>query len=243
MPTHGQFTPPIIYFFVEGSIGAGKTTLLECLERYAHEIVFVPEPIAAWRNVRGHNVLDRFYAEPARWALAFQTHAMATRVAAVRDAIAAALASREPAACDKPLIVVCERSIYTDRYIFVEMLHAAGTLDDAERALYETAFDYYATHAYPGTHGGVVYLKSDPRACAQRIADRARDEENAMALTYLQDLDAAHDRALASPDGWETSNVLSLDVESLGDVPRDTEAARAVAERVLAFIAESSITG
>ena len=69
-------SPPIVYFFVEGSIGAGKTTILECLERRVAatgggaSIVTVPEPIAAWRNVRGHNVLNRFYAEPARWALA-----------------------------------------------------------------------------------------------------------------------------------------------------------------------------
>ena len=232
----------IVYFFVEGSIGAGKTTILECLERRVREtrnsapIVTVPEPIAAWRNVRGHNVLDRFYAEPARWALAFQTHAMATRVAAVRDAVTAALAAREPTARNEPLVVVCERSIYTDRFIFVEMLHAAGTLDDAERALYETAFDYYASHAYPGTHGGIIYLKSDAEECAHRITTRGRGEEEAIAIEYLQELDKAHDRALASPDGWETTDMLRLDVESLGNVAHDDDAARAVADRILAFI-------
>ena len=120
------------------------------------------------------------------------------------------------------------------------MLHAAGTLDDAERALYETAFDYYASHAYPGEHGGIIYLKSDAEACSARISARGRGEEAAIAIKYLEELDKAHDRALASPDGWETTNILRLDVEALGNVPRDDDAANAVADRILAFISEAA---
>ena len=240
----------IVYFFVEGSIAAGKTTLLERIAERLRALglpgtlVVVKEPIAAWRNVGGHNVLDRFYAEPSRWALAFQTHAMATRVAAIRSAIAAAIAARKPGESAEPIIVLCERSVYTDRHVFVELLHADGTLSDMERALYEQAYDYYVPHAYPGKHGGVIYLRSDPDACVERMRRRDRTEEAAVALAYLVRLHEAHERALTSPDGpvaWGGSDVLTLDVERLGNVPDDDGAADDVAERVRDFIARAIV--
>jgi len=228
----------IIYFFVEGGIGAGKTTLLERISARLQalglpgRLVVVPEPIEAWRNVNGYNILDCFYAEPARWALAFQTHAMSTRVAAVREAIdRCAEGEREP------LIVLCERSVYTDRHVFVELLHRDGTLSDMERALYETAFDYYVPHAYPGRHGGVIYLRTDPRACAARIRRRDRTEEAAIPVEYLDRLHAMHEEALAAPDAWGGAELLDIDVESLGSLPDDDGVADALAERVRTFVA------
>jgi deoxyadenosine/deoxycytidine kinase len=116
------------------------------------------------------------------------------------------------------------------------MLHASGVLSDAERALYETAFDYYSTHAYPGYHGGVVYLHSDARACAKRIRHRDRDEESSITIEYLEKLHDAHETALARPDAWGGARVLRIDVETLGNVPDDDAAADAVSDRVRDFV-------
>jgi len=229
----------IVYFFVEGSIGAGKSTLLERVRSrllwrgLPGPLVVVPEPIDAWRDVDGHNVLEAFYNDPKRWALAFQTHAMSTRVAAVRAAIEEASADGVHAT-----IVLCERSVYTDRHVFVELLHRDGTLSDFERALYIRAYDYYISHAYPGKHGGVIYLRTDPRACAERIRRRDRTEESAIPLKYLERLHSMHQEALAAPDAWGGAALLNIDVEQLGSLPDDDAVADALADRIHAFITD-----
>jgi len=43
---------------VEGNIGSGKTTFLRHFKKFP-EVTVLDEPIAKWRDVRGHNLLVR----------------------------------------------------------------------------------------------------------------------------------------------------------------------------------------
>jgi len=228
-------TDDLYYVFVEGGIAEKKTTFLECVGPRlaahladAYDVVCIREPLAAWRNVGGHNLLEAFYREPARYALAFQTHAMATRVAAVRDALAPFLA--RPVASRRPVIAVCERSVDTDRHVFVEMLHASGRMTDMERAAYIVAYDYFTPHAYPGHTAAVLYLGSTPEACIARIKARGRPEEASITLEYLQQLEAAHVAALALPEAWNRAARHELNVDALA--PNDTMGADDIAQRI-----------
>ena len=235
-------TPPRLrYFFVEGAIGGGKSTLLErtqtrlaaLLGNERCTLVVVPEPLDLWTNVDGHNILQLFYDDPTRWAYAFQVHAMSTRVRAVRTAI-----ERTPDGGSAPdTIVLCERSVFTDRHIFVETLHAAGTLTDAERALYVHAYDFFTSFVYAGDVGGVIYMRTSPEMCAEHIRLRDRTEEAAVKIDYLRTLHESHEAAIARSDTWAGAPRLIVDVRTeLANLPSDDAVADSAAQRLYEFI-------
>jgi hypothetical protein len=70
---------------VEGNIGAGKTTWLDMVQSDTgadHELIeVVPEPVHVWQNSpQGHNFLNLFYEDPAKYAFAFQQFVLVTRM-------------------------------------------------------------------------------------------------------------------------------------------------------------------
>ena len=50
---------------VEGNIGAGKSTMLKFFEQFA-DVELVPEPVAQWCDLRGHNLLRNKFEDPQR---------------------------------------------------------------------------------------------------------------------------------------------------------------------------------
>ena len=51
---------------IEGNIGAGKSTILKFFEKYS-DVELIPEPVAQWCDVNGHNLLGKQYEDPKRW--------------------------------------------------------------------------------------------------------------------------------------------------------------------------------
>jgi len=107
-----------------------------------------------------------------------------------------------------------------------------------EAACYTDAYEYFIRHEYVASALGVVYLTSSPAACAERIRTRARSEERSVSLEYLERLHAQHERAFARPDAWRGAPRLTLDAETLGNVPSDDVAATIAAMRIETFIRE-----
>ena len=50
---------------IEGNIGAGKSTMLKFFEQYT-DVELIPEPVAQWCDVKGHNLLGKLYEDPKR---------------------------------------------------------------------------------------------------------------------------------------------------------------------------------
>ena len=50
---------------IEGNIGAGKSTMLKFFEQY-RDVELIPEPVAQWCDVNGHNLLGKLYEDPKR---------------------------------------------------------------------------------------------------------------------------------------------------------------------------------
>ena len=46
--------------------------MLQCL------VQVVPEPVALWKSVRGHNTLELMYKDAERWSLTFQSYVQLT---------------------------------------------------------------------------------------------------------------------------------------------------------------------
>ena len=68
------------------------------------------EPVDAWRDVGGDNIFEKMITEPERWSATFQLYSTVTRT---RQSLEAARSSAP--------IVMIERSLYSERYCFVEV--------------------------------------------------------------------------------------------------------------------------
>lgn len=64
---------------VEGNIGSGKTTFLQPFIQNSN-IEVCPEPVEKWRNLQGHNLLQKMYEDPSRWSMLLQTYIQLTMV-------------------------------------------------------------------------------------------------------------------------------------------------------------------
>jgi deoxyadenosine/deoxycytidine kinase len=182
---------------VEGNISAGKSTFLrfikdDCVElRDVLEVV--PEPVDKWQAVGGaggSNVLAQFYADPARYAYTFQNYVFVTRMMQERDS------STGPA----PMRLL-ERSVFSDRMVFVRAVHEARWMSDMELAIYDSWFDPVVSALPSLVPDGFIYLRASPGTCAARMAGRGRGEEAGVSLDYLAGLHAKHEAWLADPAG------------------------------------------
>ncbi|XP_027938909.1 uncharacterized protein LOC114193353 [Vigna unguiculata] len=175
-------------FCVEGNISVGKTTFLQ---RIANETIelrdlveIVPEPVNKWQDVGPDhfNILDAFYAEPQRYAYTFQNYVFVTRV----------MQERESSGGIKPLRLM-ERSVFSDRMVFVRAVHEANWMNEMEISIYDSWFDPVVS-SLPGlVPDGFIYLRASPDTCHKRMMLRKREEEGGVTLDYLRDLHEKHE--------------------------------------------------
>ncbi|KAH6765133.1 P-loop containing nucleoside triphosphate hydrolases superfamily protein [Perilla frutescens var. frutescens] len=173
---------------VEGNISVGKTTFLQRIANETLElrdlVEIVPEPIDKWQNVGPDhfNILDAFYAEPERYAYTFQNYVFVTRV----------MQERESSSGVKPLRLM-ERSVFSDRMVFVRAVHEAKWMNEMEISIYDSWFDPVVS-SLPGLiPDGFIYLRATPDTCHKRMMMRKRSEEGGVSLDYLHDLHEKHE--------------------------------------------------
>lgn len=175
-------------FCVEGNISVGKSTFLQKIANETLElrdiVEVVPEPVGKWQDVgpEHFNILDAFYAEPERYAYTFQNYVFVTRV----------MQERESAGGIKPLRLM-ERSVFTDRMVFVRAVHEARWMSEMEISIYDSWFDPVVS-CMPGlVPDGFIYLRASPDTCHKRLMMRKRAEEGGVTLDYLQGLHEKHE--------------------------------------------------
>ena len=175
---------------VEGNIGSGKSTFLERLRTtYASHpyVVFAPEPVSVWQTIvdtNGVSILEKFYKDQLTYAFPFQMMAYISRLAILRRLVR----ERDTG---KPLVIITERSLHTDRHIFAKMLYDQQKIDEINYQIYLKWFHEFADDI-PVTH--CVYLRSDPEVCQTRIAIRARIGEDIIPLSYLKECHSYHEK-------------------------------------------------
>lgn len=185
-------TEPIIVS-LDGNIGAGKSTLMEKLRVAMPEVDVVVEPVGEWMrlcNAEGRSLLELFYEDKRRWAYTFQNCAVLTRLRSAWSALGAAEAAGKR-------VVIMERSVLTDRFVFAEMLRASGDIDALEWDMY---MKWYDTFIATMPIRGIIYLSTDVATSAARCRLRGRPGEEGIPLSYLEALDAQHDRWLQNTD-------------------------------------------
>eukprot|EP00878_Enallax_costatus_P013182 GHUV01013779.1.p1 GENE.GHUV01013779.1~~GHUV01013779.1.p1 ORF type:complete len:438 (+),score=151.09 GHUV01013779.1:893-2206(+) len=196
---------PGLTFCVEGNISAGKSTFLgyitEGNEELQHELGVVHEPVEKWQQVptiEGDtlNLLDQFYNDPKKYAYAFQNYVFMSRV----------LQERNSASMPKPVRVM-ERSVFSDRMVFVRAVRESGWMGDVELAVYDSWFNPILEQSPHLRPHGFIYLKCDPSTCMDRLKLRGRHEEDSISIDYLEGLHAKH-------EDWLGAGKLAIDVQN-----------------------------
>jgi deoxyadenosine/deoxycytidine kinase len=197
---------------IEGNIGSGKSTLLNNLKRhYANNkyVVFLKEPVDEWEKIKDQNgktILENFYEDQNKYSFPFQMMAYVSRLKVLRDAIKNVTGISET---DDKFIFITERSLFTDKMVFAKMLYDTGKIEYINYQIYLNWFDTFSEE-FP-VHK-VIYVKTEPEKCFQRISVRGREGESNIPLAYLESCDIYHNEMLdTNSDNCVCSKQLVLD--------------------------------
>ena len=177
---------------IEGNIGSGKSTLLQILkEKYRErsDVHFVDEPVSEWMTIRdqGKSILELFYEDKEKYSFTFQILAYITRLRLLLNVV-----EKHP---DE--IIICERSIFTDKFVFAKMLKEQGFIDEIQWQTYNYWFDTFKEKV---SASFVIYVNTQPDICFERIKKRNRDGESDIPLEYLEHCHRLHQEWLEVKD-------------------------------------------
>ena len=177
---------PII-ISLDGNIGAGKSTLLAEIRNRLHDVHIVDEPVGQWtalKNAEGKSLLELFYEDKKRWSYTFQNCAILTRLKNIQDAV-----EKLDSSIKGPQVIITERSVMTDKYVFAEMLRDSGDIDPLEWDLYDSWFNIFGKK-HPVK--AIIYVSTSSSTSKDRINIRNRHGEENIGLDYLDALDKQH---------------------------------------------------
>jgi deoxyguanosine kinase len=181
-----------IIISLDGNIGAGKTTLLNEIKNSISNIVFVDEPVGLWTSMKnddGKNLLESFYENKNRWAYTFQNCAILTRLINIKKAIESLPKD------NNTHIILTERSVLTDKYVFAEMLKESGNINEMEWGLYNLWFDTFGQECQTNA---IIYLSTSAETSKNRIKIRNRQGEDDISIDYLISLDNQHKKWISN---------------------------------------------
>lgn len=206
---------------IDGNIGSGKSTLLKMLEKSGEfdNTIFVREPVGQWQNVKdkdGVTILSKFYKDTKRYAYCFQELTLMSRFSSVKKAIKAS---------NTETVIIIERSIWTDKFVFAKMLRDSGMIEDIMFKIYNENFKVIEQDFKIDKY---IYLGTSPEKCSDRIKKRARSGE-AIPIDYLKNCKKYHDDWLLKKE-----NVLA--VHSDEEFEADPEVFQRIVDSIKKFI-------
>lgn len=224
--------PPVV-LVIDGPIASGKSTLLRVLKHTTFglstkvgdaKVVFIEEPVDVWTKV---GILQQFYAQVKEWAYRFQTFVFVTRIEAIQRAVEA-----EPNAD----IYVLERSIFSDRFLFVDMLIDSGKMLEIERQMYLEWWRCWR-HAMPFLPDGFVFLNVPATECNERKLRRNRDGEKPIDVEYNEALRLKHVKFFDELLGTSVP-LLTLTPAQTGNYADNDQDAERVCQTIASFVSD-----
>jgi len=168
------------FIVIDGLIGAGKSTFIKYYVKYCKSIGIkahpIYEPVELWKDI---GALERFYSDIPQNCYEFQTFTFITRIESVIN---------EVIENSDAEVFILERSIFTDRYIFVELLK--DLLGDTRLKMYESWWNMWSLIFNINIHTWVL-LDTSINTSANRIKIRNRNGEK-VEIDYLTKLHKTH---------------------------------------------------
>jgi deoxyadenosine/deoxycytidine kinase len=192
---------------VEGNIGSGKSTFLEEVSTMFHNdnIHIIQEPVNDWCVVKdNHNMslFENFYENPNKYAFLLQMNILSSRHKTMNDIVARN--------CKTYDVNIFERSVLTDKNIFVPALHDMSHFTKMELEVFTNMFDCMASSSTSNIDA-IIYLKCSPEVSYDRVIKRNRHGEKGITLQYLDLLHTKHEEWLSN---YTEAPVYTLDVSS-----------------------------
>jgi deoxyadenosine/deoxycytidine kinase len=156
------------HIVIEGPIGVGKTSLARLIAQRFQAELLLEKP-------EDNPFLEKFYQEPARYALPTQLFFLFQRIGQLRD-----LTQRD----------FFENMVISDFLLEKDRMFANLTLDEEELKLYQQIYQ----HQRPQTSVPdlVIYLQASPQALIERVQKRATPYEANITESYLSQLSDAY---------------------------------------------------
>lgn len=204
---------------IEGNIAVGKSTFARLLQSAGEDWEVVPEPVSKWQSIEASktetspqqtvsNLLQMMYQDPERWSYTFQTFSCMSRLRTQLQPPPAHLLRSKGTP-----VQVFERSVYSDRYIFALNMFELGCINPTEWSVYQDWHSFLVEQfGHQVELEGIIYLRSTPSKCMERLGRRGRDEEKGVELDYLDKLHTQHER-------WLIEKSTKLHFEKLKRIP------------------------
>lgn len=197
-----------LFIVVEANIGAGKSTLCSILknirEEYDGETELLLEPVGKPRFKR---LLELYYQNPARWGFTFQMYVLNERFRQHTYAAEMAMSGRH---------VIQDRSIFADG-CFGTTVFEDGNMSEDEWSIYAETFGSMKRYLrYPDV---MVYLRTDPAVCYERLKRRGRKAEAGIPLDYLKRIHDKHEEMVQEMSRY--TRVLRVDWDHFGAAAED----------------------
>lgn len=179
----------IVLLSIEGNIGSGKSSFIRQLrsKEWSPNVIFLDEPVQDWETIKdsesNKTMLELFYTDQERNAFSFQMMAYITRLTKIRNAIRSYKG-------DGPLILITERCLFTDKNVFAKMLYDSKQIREVDYAIYTKWFDEFIKDIPTPI---IIYVKTKPSICYNRIHLRSRTGEESIPLSYLKKCHEYHD--------------------------------------------------
>ena len=207
-----------LWISVEGIIGAGKTTLIKSILPHLEDsfgsdtILVVDEPVEKWIE-SGH--LERCTQEP----YVAQTYFFHTRVQRFLELTKDGDAK----------IIISERSMISDRYIFWETTCMNGLVSELAQKTYPHLWSTWTKLLNGREPDLYIYLELDADTSQKRMLERNRSEEkDVVSIDYQKQLVEAHERVFKM--------YRTIKISSSRNFRDDPAVARDIAEQIIQII-------
>ena len=179
----------IKHIAVSGNIGAGKTTLSELLgKHYGWEVHY--------EDTNTNPYLSDFYEDMNGWSFNLQIYFLNSRYKQMLDIRKG----------DK--VVIQDRTIYEDAYIFAPNLHQMGLMSKRDMENYRTLFNLMTSQVQAPDL--LIYLKASIPKLVEHIQKRGRDYEGSISLDYLKRLNEKYENWIG---GYDIGKLLIIDAD------------------------------
>jgi deoxyadenosine/deoxycytidine kinase len=146
---------------IDGNIGCGKSTVMTRLNKRMG-IPIVLEPLQKWDKL-----LSLFYQNPNKWAFPFNLEVIHSFC--------------QWKHIDYPVLI--ERSPVSCREVFTQLNYESGHMHDLELEVFDKVYKELSWE--PDV---LLYIRTDPSVCVQRMKERARECEKEVSIDYINEI-------------------------------------------------------